>query len=114
MAQEEIFPSRRREKSYFMALAGKEFKMKKSRRMIALILVFAFVFAFMVMSVSAATTVMPRATCTKLASCRFEEYLSWICEIVLLPSLHFMVSISSIPSRVKIVSVPEDKIKLHE
>lgn len=68
MVQEKIFPSRRREKSYFMALAGKEFKMKKSRRMIALILVFAFVFAFMVMSASAATTVMPRATCTNCGS----------------------------------------------
>lgn len=65
MAQEEIFPSRRREKSYFMALTGKEFKMKISRRMIALILVFAFVFVFMAMSASAAT---PRAACPKCGS----------------------------------------------
>lgn len=66
MGQEEIFPSRRREKSCFMALAGKESKMTKSRRIIALVLTLTMVFCFMAMSASAATTeIQPRAICPR-------------------------------------------------
>lgn len=48
-----------------MALAGKEFEMKKTRRIIAFVLVLVFVFAFMAMSASASTNVARRATCSK-------------------------------------------------